>query len=205
MARTIAKDHGDKRLAILKTAAAFFADTGYDRAAMSQLAIACGISKASIYHYYTNKETLLFDILNQHLNELLNTIQSQDLSQTDPEANLQTLVGALLDAYRGADAEHRLQLEAMRYLPPEHQNELADIQRQIVTVFADAVCAVNPDLFTTDRADLRSVTMSLFGMLNWFYLWHQPNKGLSRAEYAQLATDILVGGMIKLSNTLHVK
>jgi TetR/AcrR family transcriptional regulator len=205
MARSIAKDHGDKRLAILKTAAGFFADTGYDRAAMSQLAIACGISKASIYHYYTNKETLLFDILHQHLDELLNTIQGQNLIADDPETNLRTLVGSLLDAYRGADAEHRLQLEAMRYLPPENQKELADIQRQIVTVFADAVRAVNPKLFTTDRADLRSVTMSLFGMLNWFYLWHQPNKGLSRADYAQLATDILVGGLIKLENHAHVK
>jgi TetR/AcrR family transcriptional regulator len=199
MARSIAKDHGDKRLAILKTAANFFADTGYDRAAMSQLAIACGISKASIYHYYTNKETLLFDILHQHLDELLNAIKNQEKTSDDPETNLRTLVGALLDAYRGADAEHRLQLEAMRYLPPENQKELADTQRQIVTVFADAVSAVNPDLFKTDRADLRSVTMSLFGMLNWFYLWHQPSKGLSRAEYAQLATDILVGGLIKLS------
>jgi TetR/AcrR family transcriptional regulator len=198
MARSIAKDHGDKRLAILKTAAGFFADTGYDRAAMSQLAVACGVSKASIYHYYANKETLLFDILHQHLDELLNTLRDQDLTSGDPEVDLRTLVGALLEAYRGADAEHRLQLEAMRYLPPESQNELADIQRHIVTVFADAVHAINPELFTTERADLRSVTMSLFGMLNWFYLWHQPNKGLSRAEYAQLATDILIGGLNKL-------
>ena len=200
MARSIAKDHGDKRLAILKTAAGFFADTGYDRAAMSQLAIACGISKASIYHYYTNKETLLFDILHQHLDVLLGVIRAQDVTGEDPEADLQGLVGVLLDAYRGADAEHRLQLEAMRYLPPENQNELADLQRQIVAVFSEAVSAIDPDLFTQEHVDLRSVTMSLFGMLNWFYLWHQPSKGLSRAEYAQLATDILVGGLIKLKN-----
>ena len=204
MARSIAKDHGDKRHAILKTAAGFFADTGYDRAAMSQLAIACGISKASIYHYYTNKETLLFDILHQHLDELLASIQTQDQSD-NAEGNLRTLVGALLDAYRGADAEHRLQLEAMRYLPPENQQELADLQRQIVAVFSNAVRAINPELFTTERADLRSVTMSLFGMLNWFYLWHQPSKGLTRAEYAQLATDILIGGLNKLSIPAHVK
>jgi len=205
MARSIAKDHGDKRHAILKTAAAFFANTGYDRAAMSQLAIACGVSKASIYHYYTNKETLLFDILHQHLDELLDVIKTQDMTGKDAEANLHGLVGALLDAYRGADAEHRLQLEATRYLPSQNQKDLADIQRQIVTVFSDAVRAVNPELFMTGRADLRSVTMSLFGMLNWFYLWHQPTKGLSRAQYAQLATDILVGGLDKLTIASHVK
>lgn len=205
MARSIAKDHDEKRLAILKTAAGFFADTGYDRAAMSQLAKACGISKASIYHYYANKETLLFDILRQHLDELLQSIKTQELPRNNPEVDLRTLVGALLEAYRGADAEHRLQLEATRFLPPENQKELADIQRQIVTVFADAVAAIDPEVFKNGRADLRSVTMSLFGMLNWFYLWHQPNKGLTRAEYAVLATDILIGGLTKISNNLHVK
>jgi AcrR family transcriptional regulator len=30
---------------------------------MSQLAAACGISKANIYHYYDGKEALLFDLL----------------------------------------------------------------------------------------------------------------------------------------------
>ncbi|GLQ35143.1 TetR family transcriptional regulator [Amylibacter marinus] len=205
MARSLAKDHSDKRRAILKTAAAFFADTGYDRAAMSQLAKACGISKASIYHYYTNKETLLYDILHHHLDELLTTIQAQDISDKDPETNLGTLAGALLEVYRGADAEHRLQLEAMRYLPAESQKELADMQRQIVAIFGDSIRAVAPELFETGEADLRAVTMSMFGMLNWFYLWHQPSKGLSRAEYAKLATDILVGGLIKLKIPAHVK
>ena len=42
MARTIAKDHDEKRAALLATAARFFAETGYDRASMNELAKACG-------------------------------------------------------------------------------------------------------------------------------------------------------------------
>jgi AcrR family transcriptional regulator len=198
MARTIAKDHDEKRNAILKTAAGFFADTGYDRAAMSQLAVACGISKASIYHYYDSKEALLFGILDHHLTELLKCIQTVDTSSTDTDLNLRSLVQALLKAYRGADSEHRLQLEAMRYLPAEQQKHLADIQRKIVQYFSNAVRAIDPDLFTDRPEDLRPVTMSLFGMLNWFYLWHQPGKGMIREEYADLATNILMGGLIRI-------
>jgi AcrR family transcriptional regulator len=198
MARTIAKDHDEKRRAILKTAAGFFADTGYDRAAMSQLAIACGISKASIYHYYESKEVLLYGILEYHLVRLLDCVEAVDMSSNDADQNLRELVGALLDAYRGADSEHRLQLEAMRYLPTAQQLALADIQRRIVGLFANAVLAADPDLFKQNPEDLRPVTMSLFGMLNWFYLWHQPDKGLTRAGYADLATDILMGGLSRL-------
>ena len=63
MARPIAKDHREKRSAILKQAAVYFADHGYDRASVNGVAGACGISKSLIYHYYDSKEQLLFDIL----------------------------------------------------------------------------------------------------------------------------------------------
>ena len=50
MARTIAKDHDQKRALILSASARLFAEEGYDRASMTQIARACGISKANIYH-----------------------------------------------------------------------------------------------------------------------------------------------------------
>ena len=37
--------------------------------------------------------------------------------------------------------------------------------------------------------------MSVFGILNWFYLWHRPGKGLTRTAYADLAADFVRGGI----------
>jgi hypothetical protein len=37
--------------------------------------------------------------------------------------------------------------------------------------------------------------MTVFGILNWFYMWHRPGKGLSRADYADLAGDFVIGGL----------
>jgi len=48
VARPIAKDHREKRSAILKQAAVYFADHGYDRASVNGVAGACGISKSLI-------------------------------------------------------------------------------------------------------------------------------------------------------------
>ncbi|MEP5152247.1 TetR family transcriptional regulator, partial [Planktotalea sp.] len=50
MARPIAKDHDAKRAHILCEAAVVFARDGIARASMAQVAKACGISKANIYH-----------------------------------------------------------------------------------------------------------------------------------------------------------
>ncbi|NOX40366.1 MAG: TetR/AcrR family transcriptional regulator [Alphaproteobacteria bacterium] len=195
MARTIAKDHEEKRLAILKNAAQFFAHNGFDRSSMSQLAIACGVSKALIYHYYNSKDALLFDIVNTHLTALLKTLQKVDQSGLDKSQNLRQTVHAILDAYRDADAEHQVQTEAMTALPERERAFLADLQRQIVAIVADALRAVTPEIYAKKPESLRPVTMSLFGMLNWFYMWHRPGKGLSRAQYGDLVSDLILRGV----------
>ncbi|MEO1066196.1 MAG: TetR/AcrR family transcriptional regulator [Pseudomonadota bacterium] len=199
MVRTIAKDHDEKRGAILETAARFFAENGYDRASMSQLAVECGISKALIYHYYDSKEALLFDILNSHLSKLLHAIEKIQIIDGKAEENLKALVSELLENYRGADNEHRLQLEAMAALTSEQQKHLSAMQRRIVEVFSSVIAELRPDLFARDKTQLFPITMSLFAMLNWFYQWHKPGVGLSRSEYAVLATDLFLGGLKGLS------
>ena len=136
MARTIAKDYDAKRTAILQKAATHFADHGYDRSSVNQVAEACGISKALIYHYYDSKEQLLYDILHSHLSVVRKRVAGVAQGASTHEAHLQNLVGELLIAYRGADAEHRLQLQTPNVLSPEQLREVTNIQRQIVKLFA---------------------------------------------------------------------
>ena len=197
MARPIAKDHREKRSAILKQAAVYFADHGYDRASVNGVASACGISKSLIYHYYDSKEQLLFDILHSHLTALYEGLLSLQPA-ADPEVQLRQLVRKLLQMYRGADAEHRLQLQSTTALPKAQRHILADIQRSIVNEFSQAICAAAPEYLGQASDHLRPLTMSLFGMVNWFYLWHQPSRGMSRKPYADLATEILLGGLTRL-------
>ena len=167
MARTIAKDHDEKRAALLKTAAGFFAENGYDRASMNELAKACGVSKALIYHYYESKDALLFDILHSHLTELLETVEALPPAEK-PQEGLLALTQAILAAYRDADAEHKVQINALGALPEESQRELRAIQRRLVAIMSDRIQATAPELFSGRPELLRPVAMSAFGMLNWY-------------------------------------
>lgn len=186
MPRGIARDHEQKRAALRKGAAAYFARHGYDRASMTGAASECGVSKALIYHYYESKEALLFDILDAHLSELVELVEDAALQ------GLPDLIRVILMAYEDADVEHKLQLDALDALPPDLQTPLIAAQRRLVAAMSRAVAAEHPEL-NGDR--LRAVTMSVFGILNWFYMWHRPGKGLSRSEYATLAADFVRGGI----------
>ena len=194
MARSRARDHDEKREAILHRAAIVFARDGYDRASMAALAAECGVSKALLYHYHASKEALLFDIIQNHLQALVDAVEEADDETLAPEARLEALVAALLDAYRDADAEHKVQVGALRLLPEAEQKGLKALERRLVEKFAGAVRALDPVLFEGTPL-IKPVTMSLFGMLNWAYMWFREGGAVSREDYARLATRLLVGGV----------
>jgi TetR/AcrR family transcriptional regulator len=192
MARTRASDYDEKRQAILDRSAELFSEHGYDRASMSRIAEACGVSKANLYHYYKDKEGLLFDVIRFHLRELLDVVEEANQVNLPPEAKLRELVGALLESYRDADSQHNVQISSMRFLPQKRQAELKGMERQIVETFSDAILGIAPHLKGTRM--LKPVTMSLFGMVNWHYLWFKSTGSVTRADYADLVTRLVVDG-----------
>ncbi len=189
MPRGIARNHDEKREALRKGAAAYFARHGFDRASMNGAAREIGVSKALIYHYHDSKEALLFDILEAHLTDLVRVVEAS------APKGLRALIAAILDSYEDADAEHKLQLESLSALPSDMQAPLLAAQRYLVEAMSVAIEAVKPGM---DPERLRAATMTVYGILNWFYMWHRPGKGLSRQEYAELAADFVEGGLARL-------
>jgi TetR/AcrR family transcriptional regulator len=195
MARPLAPDHDDKRQVILKIAARLFAERGYTGASLADIAAACGTSKARVYHYHANKEQLLVAILTAHLEALVAAVSFAPAPDGSPRQHLRALVGALLDVYRDADAEHQVQINDLRRLPPETAEALKAMERRLVRVFSDAVAAVQPALAP---ALIKPVTMSLFGMLNWKYMWFREGGALTSEAYADLVVTLLVEGSAAL-------
>ena len=198
MARTRAADYDLKQNSILREAARLFAMDGYDRTSMASLAEACGTSKALLYHYYKNKDALLFDVLSEHLNDLNDAVKRADAPGQAPEKRLEALVAALLIAYRDADECHRVQVSELSKLPKSMQNILKAKERRLVDIFNTALAEITPAL-DDGSGRLKPATMSLFGMLNWHYMWFRPNGPMSRDEYAAFVTRIIVAGLRDLA------
>lgn len=195
MARTIAKDHDDKRAHILKSAARVFAREGFDRASMSQLAKECGISKANIYHYYDSKDAILFDILDTYLKQLRDGICGLDMEGLAAPDRLRKVVCEILLAYQGVDDEHRVQTSGMSALPAEQQRLLRGYQKDLVDFLSAIISSNAPDIFRDDPSKLRATTMSVFGMLNWFYMWNAGADAKARSDYATLVSDLTLDGL----------
>jgi TetR/AcrR family transcriptional regulator len=204
MSRPRAADHELKRRAILDRSAKLFAERGYARTSMAEIAAACGSSKALLYHYYENKEQLLHDLLEGHLVKLQEAMEKADAPQSPPVERLRALITALLAAYEGADALHKVQINELTSLPAARQLELKSYERRLVDLFASVLRDINPALARGNRL-LKPVTMSLFGMINWSYLWFRPGGPMSRAAYANLVTQMMIDGIAKLGSDTRIR
>lgn len=194
MPRAAARDHEEKRAALRKGAAAYFAAEGYDRASVADVARHCGVSKGLIYHYYSGKEELLGDIIESHLAKLREALRG---GPEAGEARLRWLTATILATYDGADAEHQLQINNLAVVPETNQARIHATQREIVAEVATALRVLRPAL-ADDEAKARAIAMSLFGMLNWAYLWRREGRDLSRADYADMVAEMVLGGLDRI-------
>lgn len=194
MARTRANDYEDKQRSILAGAAAVFAELGMDKSSMSLVAKRCDISKPLLYHYYESKDALIFDIVRTHLIELDEALAAADRPDAPPEERLRLLIHQVLEKYRDADNEHKVQLNIAGTLAEEQTTEIRALERQVVKRFTPVLLQINPQL-NERKPFLMPVTMSLFGMLNWVYLWFRDDGPITREEYADMATTLVLGGI----------
>ena len=193
MARPLAKDHDDKRKMILTTAAEVFANGGIVGTSMNEVAKACGISKANIYHYYASKNDMVFDILDIYLSELRDVILGIDLSDQSPDQRFHSLARGFLLAYDGMDNEHKIQSEGIPLLPPDQQATLKAYQKDLVRLMSSTLQECAPAALA-DKEKRRDVTMSVFGMLNWFYMWNPHAIKEQRIAYAKTVAELTLGG-----------
>jgi AcrR family transcriptional regulator len=164
---------------------------------MAEVAKACGISKGNIYHYYDSKLAILFDILDSYLCRLRDRIIAVQLDANNVQSSLETLCVEILDAYQGMDHEHKIQTEGIPLLPEGQQTTLKGYQRDMVRHLEAFLIVSNKDL-QADSETRRAAAMSVFGMLNWFYMWNTRQDAKGRAAYAKTVAQMTIGGVNSL-------
>lgn len=191
MARTQAADYDDKRNAITHHAARLFARRGFAGASIADLAERCKVSKSLIYHYYASKEAILYDVMIDHIGELLDAVTAVGANIATPDHAIRALTKTLLQHYVGAADKQKVLLYELDSLPRESKQDIVSKQRQIIAHVEGLLIGANPSL-KKDRAALRARTMLYFGMLNWTHTWYQPKGAMTRDELAEMASDMVL-------------
>ncbi len=193
MGRGRSAGYDDQRDLILEHAASLFAHRGYPGTSMNQVAEACGLSKATLYHYYTDKYALLVSIAEGHVSRLQGIVRDALAQTLEPDERMRMMIRLLVDEYAHAQNAHRVLTEDVKFLEPADRERVLDKEREVVNAFALVVAALRPDL--KEAAMSKPLTMLLFGMINWMFTWMKPQRALDYDAMAPIVTDLFLGGL----------
>jgi TetR/AcrR family transcriptional regulator len=144
-----------------------------------------------------DKYELLVLIAEGHVTRLAALIDEVDAKaqsqRLTPQARLRTLIISFVQEYSHAQHHHRVLTEDVKFLDPADQQRVLDLERRVVSAFANAVAAVRPELAIAQLH--KPMTMLLFGMINWMFTWLKADGELSYDTMAPMVAELFFGGI----------
>jgi TetR/AcrR family transcriptional regulator, cholesterol catabolism regulator len=185
----------DRRLAeILGHATEVFCRKGYSAASMRDLSRATGMSLAGLYYYFDSKEKLLYLIQKHTFRTILDRLHERLQNVTDPEQRLRIFILNHLEYFLANQKGMKLLSHENEALRANFGDEILAIKRQYYRMCREMVEALKAERgleFPT-----RVAVLSLFGMMNWIYTWHNPRVDADAQELAGRMSDIFLRGVL---------
>jgi AcrR family transcriptional regulator len=185
----------DRRLAeILAHATDVFCKTGYEGASMRDLSRASGMSLAGLYYYFESKERLLFLIQKHTFSTILQHLKSRLAGVQDSEQKIRIFILNHLEYFLANQAAMKVLSHESEVLKNEFASEVAAIKREYYRI-----CISLLDELKRERGlqgSTRIAVLSLFGMMNWIYTWHNPRTDADAEQLAREMGDIFLRGVL---------
>jgi AcrR family transcriptional regulator len=173
MARTRSENYDDIQGGILNAACALFAQQGYMRASIADLADACKLSRGALYHYFDSKEAILFAILDAHVRQMIADVEAAMARQSTSLDRFRAAIRAIVELNARSSNEQRLILNDLSFLAEADQKAVKALQRQLVDIVSDLLIRLDTEGKIVKRSK-KVYTMMLFGMLNFSHTWYDP-------------------------------
>ena len=185
----------DRRLAeILVHATEVFCKKGYEGASMRDLSRESGMSLAGLYYYFESKERLLYLIQKHTFTTIVQRLKVRLEGVSDAEERIRIFILNHLEYFLANQAAMKVLSHEAEALKNGFASEVAAIKREYYRI-----CVGLLDDLKNERAlqfSTRIAVLSLFGMMNWIYTWHNPRVDADAASIAREMGDIFLRGVL---------
>jgi TetR/AcrR family transcriptional regulator, cholesterol catabolism regulator len=186
----------DQRLAeILAHATEVFCRKGYAGASMRDLSRESGMSLSGMYYYFQSKERLLFLIQKHTFSTIVQRLKRRLEGVTDPEQRIRIFILNHLEYFLANPSAMKVLSHEAEALKNGFASEVAAIKREYYRI-----CVGLLDELKRERGlqfATRIAVLSLFGMMNWIYTWHNSRVDADAVQIARGMGDIFLRGVMK--------
>ena len=174
--------------AIREAALRLFARSGYAAVSMREIAAEVGVRAGAIYLYTPDKQTLLFDLMDGHLDALLS-----EWDRIRPEGAPPARLDAFVRFHLGYHFDRRdavyLAYMELRNLTPENFSKI-EAKRRLYETELETILRDGAESGDFSIAAARISTMALIAMLTGPHVWFRDDGRLTRDAIQSMYVDL---------------
>ena len=180
---------------LISTATDLFSKKRYLDTSIREIGEAAKVNPSLVYHYFKNKEEILFTIIERFSIHLINSLQEVQTKETDPVEGLKKMIFRHLSLNNELRKEVKITLEENTLLKGKWRIEVKSYQRKIYDLYLDQLKKLE-QLNILRQGNLTVITFSIFGVINWFYRWYKEDGQLNNEEIANQMIENIFSGIL---------
>lgn len=182
-----------RRDEILHAALHAFRHNGYHTTTLDDIALHLGVRKAALYHYFPDKESILYECHRRSLAELsrlMEEARSLDSAGKRLSFLIREHVRVMTDTLDGSPLAFEVTA-----LSDEHQREIISArdryERELRRTIDEGV-----RIGEFRAVNSKISVFAILGAINWIARWYRPEGSLHAEEIGEGFADQLVGGLM---------
>ena len=174
---------------VREAALRLFATHGYAAVSMRQIAGEVGVQAGALYNYTPDKQSLLFDLMKGHMDDLL-AARAAEPGPDDPLAALEGFTRFHIRFHHDRPDEVFISYMELRNLSPENFKEIEGLRRSYEDQL-EAILRRGVAIGAFDVAEPKIAAMAVIAMLNGVNTWFREGGRLSLPQIEQLHWDMV--------------
>ena len=194
MARTIGS-HGPTTLeAIRKAGVRLIFEHGYEAMSLRQLAAEVGIQAGSLYNHISTKQDLLFDLVQDHINDLLRELDLALEGKADPVEQLRAFDAFHVTYHMTRKREVFIANSELRSLDAKNYDAVVSLrgayEQRLAQILTDGV---SDGVF--EVVDIQVATFAIIALLTGLCTWYRPGGRLTRDAIIAAHEKLVLSGV----------
>ena len=188
----------EKREAVLATAVRAFNELGFHRTSLDDVATALNVTKPTIYHYFSTKDEILFECVRRGLERIR---EATETGQAGDGNGLQRLRALLLNYAMVMTMDFGMCVirTADHELSADSRAKFRALKREIDQTIRRVMASGMED-GSIEPGDVRMMTFTVTGALNWIARWYDPEGSIAAEDVAAQTVDNLIRGLAPRQN-----
>ncbi|WP_425091078.1 TetR/AcrR family transcriptional regulator [Tropicimonas sp. S265A] len=162
---------------------------GFAAVSMRQIAREVGVQAGALYLYTPDKQTLLFDLMKAHMDELLEAVTRVDLTGA-PERALEAFARFHIEFHLDRAEAVFVSYMELRNLTPENFAVIEGLRRQYETLL-ETILRRGQASGDFEVPDTKLATMGLIAMLTGLTTWFREDGRLDREDIQNIYWDMV--------------